>query len=376
MESEIQTFQYRKTFLILKTIVHIAETNISPNAGMGRVEYYWREAFVRQGWNFIQIGLNEVGNIAHPRHFPAMAYAYFKKLNIEPQLLIVHEPCAGYFIRKGVDCIVESHGIEQRYWEIECNNADKSQRPSLKTRILFPLWRLRNCNYGLRKASKLLLINTDDAAFVKQRFQRKDKDFLIFKNGYSNSAISLETPKVPYHKKGFTVLFNGSWIARKGIQTLLKSASIMQHKGLDIHYLIIGTGKEAGEIVPQFDTAVQKNVTVIAKFDSTEEQYYLSHADVFVLPSNYEGQPLSLIEAMRMERCCITTNICGQKDLITNEINGYLFEPNDSHTVAKIIEQLFTNPSKIKEIGMNARQFLGNRDWVTVSDEVVNWVVK
>jgi glycosyltransferase involved in cell wall biosynthesis len=95
---------------------------------------------------------------------------------------------------------------------------------------------------------------------------------------------------------------------------------------------------------------------------------------LFVLPSFFEGQPLSLLQAMAYGRCCITTNICGQKDVIQHQANGLLFEPGDALTLAALIQECSGDLSLQNKLGANARETVRDRDWQSAGGGVVDFV--
>lgn len=61
--------------------------------------------------------------------------------------------------------------------------------------------------------------------------------------------------------------------------------------------------------------------------------YYLSNADIFVLSSDYEGLPLSILEAMASGLPIISTNVGGVADIVTN--NGILVSAKDKVGLVK-----------------------------------------
>ena len=352
-----------------KIIVHVSEVNISPNGGMGRVELNWKQEFERRGYQFIHIGPQEIGNLKHPGLFPYKAFQYFKRLGIKPLLVIVHEPAGGAFVNKGFPVFIESHGLEQRNWNLSLQKKLGQENISWKTKILFPIWRLRNCNKGLKNADFLLLINQEDKDFVKLHFAVPDKKIFVFKNGaYPNEVKSVKN-KVP------KILFNASWIERKGIKLLVEAAAILHQKGILVQYLLMGTGKKAIEILKDWPVILHQYVEIIEKFDSNEEQEILSKADLFVLPSYYEGQPLSLLQAMAAGLCCITTDCCGQKDIITDGIDGYLFERGNLNLLVTKIEICLSNSVAMEQIGANAKITMLQRTWERTNIETVDFIL-
>jgi len=53
-------------------------------------------------------------------------------------------------------------------------------------------------------------------------------------------------------------------------------------------------------------------------------------SDVFILPSLWEGLPISLLEAMYLQKPCIVSDVIGNHDVITDEINGYICDSVES----------------------------------------------
>ncbi len=356
-------------------ILHISEINISLNSGVGRVEYYWKKAFEKAGFDFIHIGPMEVGKLKHKALFPYEAYKYYKNLKIVPRAIIVHEPASRYFVQNGIPCFIESHGVERRGWEMQLNDEeiqDKNNKLSLRTRLLFPLWRLNGCDIGLKKGNKLLLINSEDKEYVIDKYNRIEEDILIFKNGVNIYSL-------PNHKANnlpYTVLFNGSWVARKGIHTLVNAVNILYQQGIELNYILIGTGVDGDTVLSDWPEHLRSYVRVIPNFPPEDEIQFLSNSSLFVLPSYFEGQPLSLLQAMGAGKCCITSNCCGQKDIIENGKTGFLFEKGDSQELAELISMCNNNRALADEIGINAKEYVGKLSWENVSEKIVDYIVR
>lgn len=350
----------------------MSEVDIRKEGGMARVEFEWEQAFEKRGINFIHIGPKQVGQIRHPYFFPSRAYQYYKQLKISASAFIVHEPAGGAFVNNNTVCFIESHGIERRYWDLQLNSSIQllNEKPSFKTKLLFPLWRLANCDKGLRKADKLLLINSEDADYVKTKYKRADSDFFLFRNGVYQADWSEENKD-----DIFTILFNGSWIARKGIHVFVEAAKQLYSKGYTINYLLTGTGKKTSEVLSDWPDYLHKFVQVVPTFTKEEETAFLNASNLFVLPSFYEGQPLSLLQAMAAGKCCITTICCGQKDIIQSGKNGFLFDTGNVNELVNLIEVCINKPAMRLSIGASAYTTVQNRSWLTVSNEVVDYVM-
>lgn len=349
-----------------KTILHISEVNITLTGGMGRVEHFWKAAFERAGYDFVHVGPREIGKVAHKALFGWKAYRYMRRNKIRAQAIIVHEPASMFFLNQPVPVFIESHGIERRGWEQEAENGGLAALP-WKTKLLYPIWRLLPADLGLRSASKLLLINNDDKLYAVQKYRRAEKDIYVFKNGVD--AVSADQQPAR-----FTVLFNGSWIKRKGYPTLIEAARLLQNRNLAVHYLLIGTGKNEAEVLADWPEEIRAQVRVVPAFAREMEASFLGQASVVVLPSDFEGQPLSILQAMAAGKCCITTNCCGQKDFIEDGRTGLLFEPGDAGALASRIAACMSDAQLIHRIGIAAQAAVADRTWEQVSSEVVQYV--
>lgn len=352
-----------------KLIIHVAEIDISEESGMGRVAWHWRNELLLRGYEFIHIGLKEVGKIPHQALFSYYAYKFYQKLNRTASFFLIHEPAASPFIYTGIPTIIVSHGVEQRAWELSLKSKlGECQGIKWKTKLFFPIWRLKPCNEGLKKAELLLLINQEDAAFAAQRYHRLEKDIYVFKNGVYPSELNENIQS----DSGLTILFLGTWLIRKGSKTLIEAAEILFKKGLKPKWLLAGTGAESDQVINAWPIELRPFIEVICSFPRTSEVDIFARSHIFVLPSFFEGQPLALLQAMETGRCCITTNCCGQRDIIEHENDGLLFEPGDAIKLAELIEQCLKNRDLRLHLGKNAKLTVQNRQWKNVASEVVD----
>ncbi|MFX0195694.1 MAG: glycosyltransferase family 4 protein [Candidatus Hodarchaeota archaeon] len=79
-------------------------------------------------------------------------------------------------------------------------------------------------------------------------------------------------------------------------------------------------------------------------------------ADVFILPSDYEGFPLSVIEAMHYGLTVIGSDTRGINEIITHNKNGLLFPKGDAHRLKQYIIDLLEDEEKRAIIGNSAKK--------------------
>ena len=78
-----------------------------------------------------------------------------------------------------------------------------------------------------------------------------------------------------------------------------------------------------------------------------QEEY--CRADVFCLPSLYEGFPNVLCEAMSCGKPVLCSRVCDNPNIINENNSGLLFDPQDSTDVARVIECYLSFSSEKKE---------------------------
>ena len=114
-------------------------------------------------------------------------------------------------------------------------------------------------------------------------------------------------------KKRFTVFTLGRICFQKNPRLFNKIAEAMP----DVRFMWIGDGEMSNELM-----ASNIEITGWAERDAAI-RYSLS-ADVFILTSLWEGLPMSLLEAMYMKKLCVVSDVIGNRDVISNGVNGYV----------------------------------------------------
>lgn len=105
---------------------------------------------------------------------------------------------------------------------------------------------------------------------------------------------------------------------------------------------------------------VERNLenNVFLKGATKDVEGVLAKAKIFVLPSDYEGMPNALLEAMAARIPCIATDCpCGgPRTVIQSGINGILVPVRDENALIKALMYLLSNQSIAKEFSINAKR--------------------
>ena len=100
-----------------------------------------------------------------------------------------------------------------------------------------------------------------------------------------------------------------------------------------------------------------------------EELY--SNAYLYVLPSDIEGMPLSLLEAMSYGNCCLTSDIAECTEVV--EDKGELFRQGDADDLRDKLQCLCDSPDRVKRYRDEADDFICSKyDWDDVVEKTLN----
>ncbi|RNC70384.1 MAG: glycosyltransferase [Desulfuromonadales bacterium] len=123
--------------------------------------------------------------------------------------------------------------------------------------------------------------------------------------------------------------------------------------------LIVGDDTSGGsykkmleEKVLALPEAVSRNVHFLGPRKDIPE--LLAASDIFVLSSDWEGVPLTLLEAMGYGTPAVCTSVGGIPDVIDHGVNGILVPKGDSIGLAKVLNEISVNKSYSSVLALNA----------------------
>jgi len=347
-------------------VLHISSVDPNPNSGMGRVSYHWKSAFEKAGHFFLHIGLNEIGHSVHPLLRGLHFRKYILDNKIETDLIMAHEPLVGYLKFKNVPLVSFSHGVEQRAWKNQLQFFPSEIK--LISKLIPPSLRFFSNTIGFKKADLVFVLSTEDREYLIETKNINSNKICIFKNGY---YALLKLPRKRCTEDKIVFLFNASWLKRKGIDLVISVFNEILSNNKKVRLIISGCQIPESIVLSFFDRNCQDKISVITSFDAAEENYIYRDADVFILPSYFEGQSLALIQAMSMALCPIVSDNSGQKDIIEHNVNGLLFSTGDKDSFQKQVEFCIHQPELSASLGLQACETIKDNTWEIVSNEMV-----
>lgn len=217
--------------------------------------------------------------------------------------------------------------------------------------------KINNMNFLKKYLFKLLInITYKRANFIVAPSKGIKKDFLkYFKNFHFKTKVIynpisvkqiVRNSKIKTElllKKKFIISI-GRLAKQKNYQCLIKAFNLLKIKNLNL--IILGEGKERENLSSLIDELnLNSRVKLIGY--NMNPFFYLKKSELFVLSSNYEGMPNSLLEAMALNKKIVSTNCnYGPSELLKNEKYAKLTKINNPIHIANSIEYVLNLKGK------------------------------
>ncbi len=168
---------------------------------------------------------------------------------------------------------------------------------------------------------------------------------------YFNRVIPYQTNQIP------VIISIGRLIFPKNYLIGLLAMKRIAESGKKFKWVIIANGPQYEEMVFHIhQLQLQDFVDLAGTKEHHEIKKCLEKADVFFLPSVYEGIANAALEAMSMELPVVSTTCGGMPEVITCGKNGLMANVYDYEKLAEHIMYLLNHPEQAKAMGKAARE--------------------
>lgn len=197
------------------------------------------------------------------------------------------------------------------------------------------------------------------------------RETVFIPNGISkpdNYEPEIIKNKYGLDKDGY-ILFLGRLVPEKGVHYLIEA-----YKELDTDkkLVIAGGSSHTKEYESELKALANGNENIIFTgfIQGKELDELYSNAYIYCLPSDLEGMPISLLEAMSYGNCCLTSNIAECSEVCGE--NAVYFEQGNVQNLKSTLEELLKNEERVSKLkNAAARYILSRYNWDNVCDDTL-----
>ncbi len=241
------------------------------------------------------------------------------------------------------------------------------------------------------------IVNAFDHSVARIVSSRTKKAVLLSKNllararkiGLSPDKIRIIPTSIPYAEEfdpqsfdarkarkelgiddKIVVCFVGRLVRLKGLSFLLNAQKSLRQSIPNLHLLVVGYGPDK-PLLESMARSFKLEATFTGYVERNKIPSYLSAADIFVNPSLTEGLPLTVMEAMAMEKAVVATDVGGTSDLLRNGENGFLVPPSNVESLATAIRTLALDDNLRQRMGLAGRNaIMKDFGWNNIAQKV------
>lgn len=272
----------------------------------------------------------------------------FKLITYHKKISLIHLPCTSnsgfygyifYLVKKlfGIPYLIQFHGGGMHYWRKHDGN-----------RLLF------------QYAEKILAVSTPIKEEYEKRINR-NIEVLLPLIPYRKSLKSKEDLK---RKNGFTANDNvmimvGSIKPLKGNIWVYESFKRLPKDWIErykLKLLYVGTGTDLSQLADRIkNDGMGSFVRIIDGLPNENINEIYGLADYYLIASDFEGTPKSLLEALYNGLPIIGSNVSGINNIIRHRYNGLLVDHNSIDEMVTAIKELVSDFSIASKLGKMAR---------------------
>jgi glycosyltransferase involved in cell wall biosynthesis len=179
-----------------------------------------------------------------------------------------------------------------------------------------------------------------------------------------HSRIAAREPVRAGGERDKVVLAVGHLAFRKGQHTLTEAFAKIASAHPEWKLLLVGpdAGDGCRSRIEEIITAQKLGKRVLLLGSREDTMDLMSRAAIFAQPSVFEGLPLALQEAMFCGCACVSTDVLGNNELISDGATGVLTPSGDAAGLAQALERLIREPGRRTSLGAAAAASIIQRD--------------
>jgi glycosyltransferase involved in cell wall biosynthesis len=202
------------------------------------------------------------------------------------------------------------------------------------------------------KASATYFVSQANLDLSRHQFGSPLRNAKVVRNPF-NVRYDAQPPWPANSSEGLKLACIGRLdVISKAQDVLLQVSGLPHWRERKVRLSLIGAGPNERGLRRMAEQLGLTNVEFAGQQSNIEEIWSKNHA--LVLPSRFEGMPLSLVEAMLCGRPCIASDVGGNRELIRDGINGFLAKAPTVELLDEAMNRAWEDRHRLQEMGCRA----------------------
>jgi glycosyltransferase involved in cell wall biosynthesis len=197
--------------------------------------------------------------------------------------------------------------------------------------------------FVLQKADRVIVFSKEQETFVHERYGVKTASIRVIPNGIKRESVAVSTSDELHTP--MQILYVGRLTVQKRLERLIEAIPLL---GFSVSVTIVGDGEDREKLEALAQEKCPGVVTFEGKKTLEEARAYFAEADIFVIPSDKEGMPIAVIEAMTAGLPVVGSNVMGIRELVAGV--GVLVDDPSRESFAHALKKVHSDPGLIKKL--------------------------
>jgi len=262
-------------------------------------------------------------------------------LDRDIKILHIHSAANGSFVRKSMIGIISKLYGKKVVFHIHSGSFDHFYEKAGRFKVFIKLF--------LHKMDCVVCLSDQWYTFYTKKMGL-ERVVIV------GNPVELNTVVTTHNNSGvLNLLFLGMICDNKGIFDLIQYLRYNKYFKLDLIKLKIGGNNQIDKLQKLLsDPCLNTHIQFFGWVKSDFKDQLLSECDLFILPSYFEGLPVSILEAMAYSKPIIATKVGGIPSVVTDGFNGWLFNPGKFQELDAILDHIFKQPAILADFGKNS----------------------
>lgn len=230
--------------------------------------------------------------------------------------------------------------------------------------------------FASRYTDILVTINQEDYNFAKKKMNAREVAYVpgvgidVAKIKNTQVDIKQKRAELGIDEKSFVIASVGELNDNKNHELIVRAIAQLEQRD-NITYVVCGKGPKREELLR---IAGENHVNLILPGFRRDITEILKSSDLFAFPSKREGLPVSMMEAMACGLPVVASRVRGNRDLIEDGVNGYLFESDNLDLAKEALSKAIN--SDLSYMGNENLKRINNYDIESITKQLAQLYLK